>query len=609
MAARIRTVAASGPVERAILMIAIVGSMYFTGEVLKPLALSVLLSFALAPVSRLLERVGFPRPFAVASTVVVALGLLGVIGFVVGGQLTSLAKELPTYKQNIEIKIDSVFKPDQQSTSERLKNMVDEVTAKVVKTRPKENEPPTTIQKVEVVQEPSFQDRLRGSSGPYLEFLGVGGFVLVLVLFMLMGREDLRDRIVELFGHRQISVTTRTMEEIGQRISRYLVTFALVNSSFGLVIGCGLALIGVPYAVLWGCLAAMLRFIPYVGTAVAAALPLVFSFAHFPGWVQPLEVAALFGVVEVALNSVLEPVIYGKTTGVSALGLLVAAMFWTWLWGTLGLLLSTPLTVCLAVLGKYVPSLRFFAILLGEEAEMKPDVRLYQRLVGLDRDGAVEVVETALKKQPRAEVFDQVLIPMLSRAEADAARGELDEAELAFVWQIVGEVLDDLEGVEEFDLATASLGAAGSTDGVGELVVGLAVHGRSDALVLRMLRLLLGKSGVNFEVVSEGESPLHTAERVAEMAPRLVVVSHLPPVGLTLARYLVRRLRARVNDMPITVGRWGAPGDTAATAERLVEMGASEVVFTVAEARERIMKVVVPSSRPSDVLSGAPLPA
>ena len=211
---------------------------------------------------------------------------------------------------------------------------------------------------------------------------------------MLMGREDLSDRIVGLFGHRQVSLTTRTMEEIGQRISRYLATFALVNSGFGLVIGVGLWLIGVPFAVLWGCLAAMLRFIPYVGPAVAFVLPLVFSFAHFPGWTQPLEVVALFAVVEVALNSFLEPVIYGKTTGVSALGLLVAAMFWTWLWGTMGLLLSTPLTVCLAVLGKYVPSLRFFAALLGEEAELEPDVRLYQRLVALDRDGATEVVDT-----------------------------------------------------------------------------------------------------------------------------------------------------------------------------------------------------------------------
>src|SRR3954465_6993159 len=264
-----------------------------------------------------------------------------------------------------------------------------------------------------------------------------------------MGREDLSDRIIGLFGNRQISLTTRTMEEIGRRISRYLATFALVNSGFGLVIGLGLGLIGVPYAVLWGCLAALLRFIPYVGPAAAFLLPLVFSFAHFPGWAQPLEVVALFGVVEVLLNSYLEPVIYGKTTGVSALGLLVAAMFWTWLWGTLGLLLSTPLTVCLAVLGKYVPSLQFFATMLGEEAELEPDVRFYQRLVALDRDGSVALTEEAIKKQPRVEVFDQILVPALVRAERDALRDELQEQEREFVWRVVGEVLENLEGVPD----------------------------------------------------------------------------------------------------------------------------------------------------------------
>ena len=241
-----------------------------------------------------------------------------------------------------------------------------------------------------------------------------------------------------------------------------------------------------PYAVLWGCLAALLRFIPYVGPAVAFVLPLVFSFAHFPGWAQPLEVVALFAVVEAALNSFLEPVIYGKTTGVSALGLLVAAMFWTWLWGTLGLLLSTPLTVCLAVLGKYVPSLRFFATLLGEEAELEPDVRFYQRLVALDRDGAVEVVEAALKQRPRVEVFDEVLVPALSRAERDAARDELEEAEQAFVWQVVGEVLDGLEGVPDSSLASAGRpgqrGAGSRSTGASApspvlSLVGLAVAG------------------------------------------------------------------------------------------------------------------------------------
>src|SRR4051812_49012478 len=374
------------------------------------------------------------------------MGLLGGVGYLVGQQLTALAKRLPDYQENIEKKLSGVFKPGQRSAGTRLLDLANRVTANLEEAPAGEEGRAPAIPKVEVVQQPSFQERLRAGTGPYLEFLGVGSFVLVLVLFMLMGREDLSDRSVALFGQRQVSITTRTMEEIGQRISRYLATFALVNSGFGLVIGLGLGLIGVPYTVLWGCLAALLRFIPYVGPAVSFLLPLVFSFAHFPGWVQPMEVVALFAVVEVVLNSYLEPVIYGKTTGISALGLLVAAMFWTWLWGTLGLLLSTPLTVCLAVLGKYVPSLWFFAAILNEEAELEPDVRLYQRLVALDREGAIAVVETALKQRPRVEVFDQVLVPALSQAERDAARGELDETKQEFVWGVVSELLDGLEG-------------------------------------------------------------------------------------------------------------------------------------------------------------------
>ena len=332
-------------------------------------------------------------------------------------QLSTLAYQLPSYQERIQKKVD-FLKPSDDTAFHRAQKVAGDVA--------KSLDTPVVAgheaMDVRVVEQPTFRQRLQAAVGPYLEFVGVGSFVLILVLFMLMNREDLGDRIVQLFGQRQINLTTRTMGEIGQRISRYLAMITLVNAGFGLIVGLGLWAIGVPYAVLWGCLAAMMRFIPYVGAAVAFLLPLVFSVAHFPGWRQPLEVVAFFGVVEVAL-SYLEPVIYGKTTGVSALGLLVAAMFWTWLWGLLGTLLSTPMTLCLAVLGKYVPSLGFFATLLGEEAELDQNIRFYQRLVSLDQDGATAVVEAALKERPRAEVFDQILVPALSRAGRDAARG------------------------------------------------------------------------------------------------------------------------------------------------------------------------------------------
>jgi predicted PurR-regulated permease PerM/methylmalonyl-CoA mutase cobalamin-binding subunit len=595
------------------LIFAIIAFMYFTGEVLKPLALSILLSFALAPAARLLEKCGLPRAASVVLTVVVSLGLLAGIGYVVGQQLTSLAKRMPDYQENIENKLSSVINPGQQSAATRLKVLADEVTAKMETAPATEMGEATPIQKVEVIARPSFQDRLRSATGPYLEFLGVGSFVLILVLFMLMGREGLGDRIVGLFGHRQVSLTTRTLQEIAQRISRYLATFALVNSGFGLVIGMGLWLIGAPYAPLWGCLAAMLRFIPYVGPAVAFILPLVFSFAHFPGWTKPLEVVVLFAVVEAALTSFLEPIIYGKTTGISALGLLVAAMFWTWLWGTLGLLLSTPLTVCLAVLGKYVPSLWFFAALLKEEAELDPDVRFYQRLVALDREGAVGVVEGALKQFPRVQVFDKILVPALARAEHDAARGELDESMQAFVWGVVGELLDGLEGTPDFSLAAVALSAGGETDSNARdfvstpvRIVGLVADDRSDALVLRMLEQLLTAAGCTLEIINDTDSSLQVVERVADQSPDVVIISHLPPEGSTLARYLTRRLRAQFADLPIVVGRWGETDASASAIARLVEVGASRVIFSLDDARAHIFNMAVSQHNAESLLAAAP---
>jgi predicted PurR-regulated permease PerM len=589
------------------LILAVIGAMALAAEVLKPLALAVLLSFALAPLAGFFERRRVPRAIAVLLTVALALGSLCGVGYVVGRQLSMLAYQLPSYQERIQRKVDFLT-PSNDTAFYRARK----VAGDVARSLDTPVVPAHEAMDVRVVEQPTFRQRLQAAVGPYLEFLGVGVFVVILVLFMLMNREGLGDRIVQLFGQRQINLTTRTMGEIGQRISRYLAMITLVNVGYGLIVGLGLWAIGVPYAVLWGCLAAMMRFIPYVGAAVAFLLPLIFSVAHFPGWRQPLEVVAYFGAVEVAL-SYLEPVIYGKTTGVSAFGLLVAAMFWTWLWGLLGTLLSTPLTLCLAVLGKYVPSLGFFATLLGEDAELEPDVRFYQRLVALDRDGAIEVVEAALKQRPHVEVFDQVLVPALSRAGRDAARNELEESEQEFVWRVVGELLDGLEGVADVGLTAptpstvAGPGSGGGASAPGAVtLVGLAVQDTADALILRMLGQLLVPSGCTLVIVTDTESPMQVAERVAEQSPSLVVVSHLPPDGLKSARYLVRRLRAQCAELPIVVGRWGETGGGASAAERLIGIGASHVVFTLAEARDRILSLTLTARGPEAVAPALP---
>ena len=577
------------PVVVTFLILAIVAAMSLAAEVLKPLALAVLLSFALAPLAGFFERLRLPRAIAVLFTVALALGTLSGIGYVVVRQLSRLAYELPTYQVEIQKKVD-FLKPSDDTAFYRAKKVAGDVA--------KSLDTPVVAgheaMDVRVIEQPTFRQRLQSAVGPYLESVGVGSFVLILVLFMLMNREALGDRIVQLFGPRQINLTTRTMSEIGQRISRYLAMITLVNAGYGLIVGLGLWAIGVSYAVLWGCLAAMMRFIPYVGAAVAFLLPLVFSIADFPGWRQPLEVVALFGVVEVAL-SYLEPVIYGKATGVSALGLLVAAMFWTWLWGLLGILLSTPLTLCLAVLGKYVPSLGFFATILGEEAELDQDIRFYQRLVSLDQDGATAVVDAALKERPRAEVFDQVLVPTLSRAERDAARAELEVSNLAFIRRVIGQILDDLELTEQGGLSTTT--SSGEPDPSAEhaalaspafAVAGVASSGGSDALALRMLGQLLNSANCTFTNLDDSGSSMQLAERVAEASPAMVILSHLPPEALAQARYQVRRLRSRFAALPILVGRWGE-ASTDAASQGLSGVGATHVAFTLADARDQIL--------------------
>ncbi len=571
------------------LMLAVIGAMSLAAEVLKPLALAVLLSFALAPLAGFFERFRLPRAIAVVLTVALALGTLSAIGYVVVRQVSTLAYRLPDYKKEIQKKVD-FLKPSDDTAYHRAQEVAGDVAKSLDTPVVKGHE----AMAVRVVEEPTFRQRLQAAVGPYLEIIGVGTFVLILVLFILINREDLGDRIVQLFGQRRINLTTRTMGEIGQRISRYLAMITLINSGFGLIIGLGLWTIGVPYAVLWGCLAAMLRFIPYVGAGVALLLPLLFSVAYFPGWRQPLEVVAFFGAVEVAL-SYLEPVIYGKTTGVSALGLLVAAVFWTWLWGLLGTLLSTPMTLCLAVLGKYVPSLSFFATILGDEAELDQDIRFYQRLVSLDQDGATAVVESALKTRPRAEVFDQILVPALSRAERDLARGELEESDMAFFRRVIGEILDDLEGTEVIDLKIPALSGESEPvrgNGTPALppfeVAGVAVSGTSDALTLRMLGQLLAPSKRTLGSIKDAGSPMQLADRVAEQSPAMVILSHLPPEPLAQARYQVRRLRSRFAGLAIIVGRWGET-DSEAASEGLSGVGATHVAFTLADARDQIL--------------------
>lgn len=609
------------PVVILFVSIAVVASMGLAAEFLKPLALAVLLAFALSPFARFFERRGLPRTPAVVLTVLIALVGLSGIGYVVVTQLNDLAGQLskPENKARIDRKL-SLLHPNPASNLAKLEQTV-KGAAKSLQALPDESGPISSkeskpeklagaktvtgekIQMVEVVNAPKFREQLETAVGPFIEFLTVSSFILILVLFMMVGRNDLGDRIVSLFGGRQISMTTRTMHEVGDRIGRYLATNAMVNACFGLVIGIGVYLIGLPFGALWGVMAALLRFVPYVGTVIAFALPTFFALATSDDWTKAIEVAGLFLVIEMALNSFLEPIIYGKTTGVSALGLLVAAMFWTWLWGVWGLILATPMTVALAVMGKYVPALAFFSKILGEEPDLSPDVRYYQKLIALDEDGASEIIEEAAKAKPRIEVYETILLPALARAERDFSRDEIDERVQAFVWRVSERIIDDLAVVPMVEIS-ATKDATRNGDKPFE-VVGVRAEDRSDFLALKMLGQVLDPAVCRLTIRSNEETPLEMAEAIATASPGLVILSHMPPSGLTNARYLVRRLHARLGTLPIVVGRWTEGGQSESTAERLTAAGASSVIFSLTEARDRILAAVQPKVAEAPPLSPA----
>ena len=369
---------------------------------------------------------------------------------------------------------------------------------------------------------------------------------------------------------------------------------------------CGL--IGVPYAVLWGCLAALMRFIPYVGPGAAFILPLVFSFAYFPGWLEPLLVVALFAVVEASQQL---PGADHLRQDDRDLGARPAGGR-----DVLDLALGDARPAALDAAdglpggaGQVRPGLRFFATMLGEEADLEPDVRFYQRLVALDREGAVAVVDAALKKRPRAEVFDRVLVPTLSRAERDAARDDLGDAEQAFIWQVIGEIVEELEKMPELDPGPAASPAAGPTtgDGAGRAgpapvaIMGVAVDDTSDVLVLRMLGQLLAPSGCHLEIVRDTESPLQVVEQVAERIPEA-----RRPVARTARRADARPLPGQPAPGPVLRpadrGRpLGRDRGRGRGAERLTNVGATHVVFTLADARDRILKTVLPQPEPGTV--------
>lgn len=577
-------------------VVLIIASLNWAQAVVIPVALAMLLTFLLSPVAGALERLALGRIVSVILVVVITFSLLGGIGWIVTLQFGSLANDLPKYTVNIRQKIADVRGAGKGGALEKVQETVEAVTSEI---HQDEKLASTSDQRQPVAVQPleSFEFwPMPSVIGPMLERFASAGLVIVLVIFMLVQREDLRNRLIRLVGYGRLTFTTSALEEAGQRVSRYLLLQTIINCTFGLAAGLALYLIGVPYAVLWGFFAAMLRFIPYVGPFAAAIMPTALSLAAFDGWLWPMLVVGIFVALELGCNLILEPLLYAESAGVSEVGLLVAVAFWTWLWGPIGLVLATPLTVCVVVFAKYVPRMDFIRVLMSEEPAMESNMSYYQRLLAMDQAEAAEIVEEHLKTHPQEQLFDEVLIPALSYARRDRELGRLTQDGEQFIFQATREIVADLNNMQPEVSGSEEITMAANDDTAKApkvRILGCPARDEADELALRMFRRLLEDTRYDIEVMSEAVLTSEVVALVGEKGPAMIVIATLSPNGLGQARYLCKRLRARFANLKIAVGRWGMGNEDT---QSILLAGADRVGTAMIETREQMIQLCKISS-------------
>jgi predicted PurR-regulated permease PerM len=571
--------------------------LYWGKVVLIPLALAVLLAFVLTPLVLRLERHGLRRTTSIVIAALVAFSSIGGILYLTGVEITAFAQALRDdnrYEVNINKKLAPLYGfLDQLEGLEKFGQKVERPSATTQLDKDGKPLQPTPV----VVQSNrSILSWIPALAGSVVETAAQVLLVAVLTVFILFQRENLRDRLIRLIGRRYLTSTTKAMGDAAERVSRYLVLQLGTNTAMGLCVGTGLFLIGVPYALLWGVLALVLRFIPYAGIWLAAALPLLVSIAVSPDWLQPLLVLALFVVLEFVTANIVEPLLFGHGTGVGPLALLVAAVFWAWLWGPIGLLLSAPLTVIVIVVGKHVPGLKFLDVLLSDEPALGPAARYYQRLLAGDRDEAALLVEKHMESHPPEAVYDEVLLPALVRARHDRSLNEITAEEQEFIERTTRELLDEVLAhigpvhPEAVGAAPQNVNGRADSPQLEIHVAGCPARGTADELALRMLEQVLQPLGSTVEIMPPrvllGEAK--GAEPPAE--PEVLVIADLPPGGLTEARTLCRRLRGKYAKARIYVGRWGEHDDEEGARQYLKAAGADAVAVSLLETRRQLLE-------------------
>jgi predicted PurR-regulated permease PerM len=623
---------AARPVRRgevgAIVLFGTVAALYFTREILIPFAFALTLTFLLAPVVALLQRLHTGRVVAVLTTVLVSVAVAGGIAWVIATQLVDVANQLPLYRQNIRAKVEAFHSPMKGplgQAEESVKEIVEELSspgAPLVPAPPDSRNkkqatpppvPPSSVS-VQVVPPPSNPwTEILDLGFPVLAPLGRAGVVVIFTFFMLFQREDLRNRLLRLAGIGRLNRMTQALDDAADRVSRYLLMLFLVNAGFGAVFGFGLYLIGVPYPALWGALAGLLRIVPYLGTMVAAILPIALSLAVFDGWLKPLLVFALFAGIELIVTNFVEPLLYSAHVGLTSLALLVSAVFWTVLWGPAGLILATPLTVCAVTLGRYVPQLSFLHILLGDEPALAAEAQIYQRLLAMDQLEAQAVADQFLKGRPLIELYDSVLIPALSMAEQDRHKGALDAAREEFLFLSLNEMLAEFSAYQAesapkagpADAATPDAASRNGAEQVHSRVFCVPAHDQSDEITAAMLAQLLEKKGLaalSFSI--SGPSPAEWIPLVKPGDHDVLCISSLPPYAFAPARAMCKQIRERFPKLKVVVCVWGFSGDTEKAKTRFERTQPDRLATSLAEALEQIQELASSKPEAASVAAG-----
>jgi predicted PurR-regulated permease PerM len=569
----------------------VVAVLYWAQAVLVPLALAILLTFVLtSPVTRLERWVG--RVPAVLIVVTLVFATLGLAGWGLTRQIENLAEDLPGYRANIRTKIADVRRASKGGAVERLSGTLEGIKTDLGTETPKG----TVSRPVFVTSNAATAFSAFAWLGPVVGPLSTAGLVAAMVIFILLERRDLRDRLIGLIGHGQLATTTKAFDEAGSRVSRQLLMQSLVSLLYGIAVFVGLYFLHVPYPLVWAILGAALRFVPYIGPVLGAGAPILISLAALEGWTGPLVVLALFVVLELFTNLVLESILYAGAVGVSQVVLLVSVTFWAWLWGPLGLLMASPLTVCLVVLGKHVPGLSFVGMLMDDTPALAPEYGFYQRLVARDQSEAAELIDHHIKTEPPASVYDALLLPALSYAERDRLEHRLSSDEEAAVIDATRELIAEAAAIIRQCTETDPSAAVDDRSLVGAReplrVLGYAVNGAADEAALAMLSHLVDDLPIAMEITGTRMQAVELASLVNRGKFSVVCFADLPPSTSSKTRYLVRRLRSALPELRIAVGRWGPPALADESTETLMATGANHVASLLMESRNYLSGLV-----------------